>query len=304
MSVYTTNNTNTQNELLMKKLMEFYTLPFHSNSFNCQYEDLNFQPENKNDLMTKNINVESNEDTDSLFFPNEIENLYCIRQKTNEEEDTGIQIAKSNEEKLKKQIIKSEYRENPSTFYNTEYQACSVIVDNSILQKISQNLIKMMRIINGDENISLRIVDWFVTNYAKKYYTVYDIIKKNEKCRFKVYNDYKLKLKAYSKRRFDVFCRWERIKINYDVNKYMETTIGQLNFFKWAIENDIIKYISENYKSIEDDMNERNNSKKNNSNSSIESLGNSKTRKKREELSESACKSIKKEFVNIVVKFN
>lgn len=248
MSVYTTNNTNTQNELLMKKLMEFYTIPSVSNSsFEDYYEN-------------QNLIVYDNSD-DSAG----IENHFVL---TN----------------------------------NVDVQ--NIIVDNSTFHKISQNLMKMMKIINGDEKISLRIVDWFVTNYAKKYYTVYNIVKKNEISRFKVYNDYKLKLKAYSKRRFDVFCRWERIKINYDTNKYMETTIGQLNFFKWAIENDIIKYISENYKQIEDDMNERNNSKKNNSNSSVESSGNSKTRKKREELSVSACKSIKKEFVNIVVKFN
>ena len=64
-----------------------------------------------------------------------------------------------------------------------------------------ENLNKMMRIINGESKISLRIVDWFVTNYAKKYYTIYELpIYKgsDETMRFKVYNDYKLKLKAYS----------------------------------------------------------------------------------------------------------
>jgi hypothetical protein len=123
-----------------------------------------------------------------------------------------------------------------------------------------------------------------------------------------VYNDYKLKLKAYSKKRFDPFCRWERISIPYDEEKYMETTIGQLNFFKWAIENDIIEYIKTNYEEIEQDMNNRNSSSSRNSSlSSNESDGmfsGDKTRKKREELSVSACKCIKKEMVSIVVKFN
>ena len=53
---------------------------------------------------------------------------------------------------------------------------------------------------------------------------------REENALFKVYNEYKLKLKAYSKKRFDPFCRWERISIPYDENMYMETTIGQLNF--------------------------------------------------------------------------
>ena len=55
--------------------------------------------------------------------------------------------------------------------------------------------------------------------------------------------DYKLKLKAYSKRRFDPFCRWDRITIPYKGDNSIQTTIGQLNFFKWALENDVIKYI-------------------------------------------------------------
>ena len=176
-----------------------------------------------------------------------------------------------------------------------------------------ENLHNMMSIINGESKISLRIVDWFVTNFAKKYYTVYEQqIKEGspDTYRFKVYNDYKLKLKAYSKRRFDPFCRWERISIPYDNDNFMETTIGQLNFFKWAIENKIVQYIEENYKDIENDMNNRNSTSKrkpspdNISESNEPSVDNSKTRKKRQELSISACKCIKKETVKIVVKFN
>lgn len=172
----------------------------------------------------------------------------------------------------------------------------------------SNNLNKMMNIINGESKISLRIVDWFVTNFAKKYYTVYQMhsTTDNDITRFKVYNDYKLKLKAYSKRRFDPFCRWERITIPYDNEKYMETTIGQLNFFKWAIENNIIHYIETNYQDIENDMNQRNSTSKRKA--SPDNLpndnDNAKTRKKREELSISACKCIKKEDVKIIVKFN
>ena len=161
----------------------------------------------------------------------------------------------------------------------------------------------MMRIINGETKISLRIVDWFVTNYAKKYYTVYNIpsLKGDVSTRFKVYHDYKLKLKTYSKKRFDPFCRWERITIPF-MEKHMETTIGQLNFFKWAIEYKVIDYIEENYQQIENDMNSRNTSSK--KRDILENGENSKTRKKREELSVSAVKCIKKEKVKIVVKFD
>ena len=158
-----------------------------------------------------------------------------------------------------------------------------------------KNMDKMLSIINGESRISLRIVDWFVTNYAKKHYTVYEV---KDTQRFKVYVDYKLNLKAYSKRRFDSFCRWQRITVPYGPEKYIQTTIGQLNFFKWALENNVINFIENNYAEIEADMNTRNSTSKRKTNNS------QKTRKTREELSISASKSIKREEVEIIVEFH
>ena len=167
-----------------------------------------------------------------------------------------------------------------------------------------ERLKRTISVINGESKISLRIVDWFVTNYAKKNYTLYTIEQTadNVARRFKVYDDYKLKLKAYSKKRFDPFCRWDRISIPYKDGNFIETTIGQLNFFKWALENKVVDYIEKNYETIEKDMNNRNSTSKR---KELLLVGdNSKTRKKREELSVSATKSIKKEKVEIVVQFN
>jgi hypothetical protein len=185
---------------------------------------------------------------------------------------------------------------------NTIYTTQNELLLNNLMKFYNDesNLTRMLKIITGESKISLRIVDWFSTNYAKKYYTLYTIYKPNETVkRFKVYFDYKLKLKAYSKKRFDPFCRWDRISIPYKNDTCIETTIGQLNFFKWAIENNVINYIEENYETIEKDMNSRNSTSKRK-----ETVENSKTRKKREELSISATKSIKKEEVEIVVQFN
>ena len=72
-----------------------------------------------------------------------------------------------------------------------------------------------------------------------------------------VHNNYKGQLKAYSKRNFDPFCRRNRIRFYYEDNKYFITTVGQMNFFKWAMENHIIEYIRDHLKVIEDDMNLR-----------------------------------------------
>ena len=122
----------------------------------------------------------------------------------------------------------------------------------------NENIQRMLDIINGNSRISLRIVDWFATNYSKEKYTIYTLQDSDGKdYRFKVYNDYKLKLKAYQKKRFDPFCRWERIMIPYGEGTKIQTTIGQLNFFKWAIENKVLEYIEENFDAIEKDMNSR-----------------------------------------------
>jgi len=182
-----------------------------------------------------------------------------------------------------------------------------------VFYKVDNNLEKMLNIINGKSNISLRIVDWFVTNYSKNNFTVIEQINGT---RIKVYNDYKLKLKAYSKRRFDPFCRWDRITVPLDTTRSIETTIGQLNFFKWALENQIIKYINDYYNLIDNDMNVRNSyakKKQTSSESSVSSsssetsvipANNKKTRKKREELSQNACRNIKREDVSTVLAFD
>jgi len=187
---------------------------------------------------------------------------------------------------------------------STSYSTQNDLLLHNLLKfyKNKAHLDTMLSIINGDSSISLRIVDWFATNYAKQKYTIYNISNKynsNESVRFKVYMDYKLKLKAYSKKRFDPFCRWDRINIPYTEGNMIQTTIGQLNFFKWAIENQVIDYIKENYTLIENDMNNRNSTSRRKN-----SIDNTKTRKKREELSVSATKSIKKEHIQIEVKFN
>ena len=259
-----------------------------------------------------------------------------------------------------------------SSLYNTQNDLLLHKVLRFYNENGGDNMDLMLSVINGTTNISLRIMDWFVTNYSKKHYTVYDLVGSGSGTpakRFKVYVDYKLKLRAYSKKRFDPFCRWDRINVPHKNGAtYIQTTLGQLNFFKWAIENEVLRYIQENYTAIETDMNIRNNTTRklakshqtsaatvdggefvafvvasgsdansscasnhsvpsgssvvsgsvvaSNANvgpslggatNSIPSLGGgtpTKHRKKREELSLSATKSIKKEFVDIVISFN
>ena len=118
---------------------------------------------------------------------------------------------------------------------------------------------KMLEIINGDSNISIRVLDWFVANYSKKNDTTYKI-KINGICQqFNVNLEYKNQLTCCSKRHFDPFCRKKKITYKYeslDKNKVVkfESSIGQLNFFHWAIRNKVIEYLSRHLLEIETDM--------------------------------------------------
>ena len=134
--------------------------------------------------------------------------------------------------------------------YSTQNQ----LLLNKLMEFYSKdnNIDKILPIINGEHKVSLRLIDWFVTNYSKKYYTTFNITSKSGNARrFKVYVDYKLKLKAYSKKRFDPFCRWDRITIPYGENTSIQTTLGQLNFFRWALEYRILDFIEKNLVDIE-----------------------------------------------------
>jgi len=129
--------------------------------------------------------------------------------------------------------------------------------------------------------LSLRLFDWFVTNYSKMDNTHYFI----GESLFNVHVDYKNQLRAFSKRQFDPFCRRERVYLILDSNdnnkilsyfnnldecpedlsNILVSTVGQLNFFRWAIKFNIASYILKHHEEIEKDMtdsNKQNRSKK------------------------------------------
>ena len=124
----------------------------------------------------------------------------------------------------------------------------------SSLQKFYSNRAdtnEILELLQGTSRISLRLIDWFVTNYARQYNISY-ILNSQE---FMVYTNYKSQLKAYSKKLFDPFCRRERIMFQLPGHESFLTTVGKLNFFRWAIEKGIIDYIKLNLAKIEKEMN-------------------------------------------------
>jgi hypothetical protein len=148
----------------------------------------------------------------------------------------------------------------------------------------ANNVQRVKDILEGKSDLSLRLIDWFVTNYAKKFNTSF--LTKSGK-HVIVYLSYKSHLKAYSKKMFDPFCRSKRIKfMNFD------TTVGQLNFFEWAITDDILDYLQTHHEHVHNDMETRLKETETN------------THKKRHELSKSATNSLRCHDVRVTVSFD
>ena len=109
---------------------------------------------------------------------------------------------------------------------------------NSLLlfYKKPANMKYFIYFISKESKISLRIFDFLCTKYLKNNNVIYYVEKSSGKTAFNLNVAYKAQLKAYSKLQFDPFKRHERISIPY-LNSTIVTTIGQMNFFKFAIEN-------------------------------------------------------------------
>lgn len=186
------------------------------------------------------------------------------------------------------------------------------------------NLEVLLPILQGKSPISLRLIDYFVTNYAKKNNTSYILNGRQ----FLVYFHYKRELNAYSKRLFDPFCRRERILFQARGHESFVTTVGQLNFFRWAIEKEILRHITETRETIEKDMNttlkehySRSTGKSKSTvdtfpttvtapsistvkDTDVSTLSSSSSRKKRSELTQSAMKKVNFHACDVVVSFN
>tara|TARA_B000000477_G_scaffold38938_1_gene33130 strand:- start:465 stop:1001 length:537 start_codon:yes stop_codon:yes gene_type:complete len=128
-------------------------------------------------------------------------------------------------------------------------------------------------IISGKSFISLRLIDWLLTHFAKNNNIQYWIDDNNKKIfkilpdnlkkaanlrKFNMYIDYRAQLKSFSKMYFDPFRRHERITYKITDKETIETTIGQLNLFRWFFKNYIYEYISNNYNEIAKNMSSKN----------------------------------------------
>ena len=102
----------------------------------------------------------------------------------------------------------------------------------------------LVDILDKKSSISLRNLEWFITNYSKKKSLSY---KTFEGKTFAVHCAYKSSLDGYSKKLFDPFCRTDKFEYSVPQSESkVTTTVAQLNFIRWCIKNGIIDYITNN----------------------------------------------------------
>lgn len=175
----------------------------------------------------------------------------------------------------------------------------TLLLKSSLLQFYDKkdHLETILKIINKNTEYSLRLLEWFCSNYSKKNNIIYPLSKTKE---FNVYLSYKSQLDSYQKKQFDPFKRnyvgYEKFDMVYAPGKSFKTTVGQLNFFKWCIENKILDYVKVNITPIKNDMNESVNYSDNKSTPK-------QNRKKRQPLSTSAIRTCVKRYASITIKF-
>lgn len=108
----------------------------------------------------------------------------------------------------------------------------------------SKNSEILKDILEKRSGISLRNLEWFITNYSKNKNLSYTT--RTGKM-FSVHCAYKSSLDGYSKKLFDPFCRSNKFEFTIPgTHDTITTTVAQLNFIKWCITNNVIDYIKSN----------------------------------------------------------
>jgi len=156
------------------------------------------------------------------------------------------------------------------------------------------NLRQLTDVLGKNPPVSLRTIDWLVTNYSKasNRYIEGCITPTN------IYIAYKAAQSSVKKKLMDPFCRRERIMFTNADGEEFVTTLGQLNFFRWALKNGVLKYAIDNAKDIEKHMLETTARP-----SAGGETGPTKKRQKRKELSRAANKSCTRTQIRTVIKF-
>ena len=144
-----------------------------------------------------------------------------------------------------------------STLQRARWEQLHVIEPYYSDERIEQQLLPLINKREGaagSKRVSLRVLDWLVTNFSKKNRIIYTLQDPGGKqLPFNLYLQYKSSLNRYKRHVFDPFRRHRRVYFIHKQHMY-STTVGQLNFMHWAFEHRIIEYAQSRMAEIEADM--------------------------------------------------
>ena len=158
---------------------------------------------------------------------------------------------------------------NIKSLLNECEQSKDTLLLNNLLDHFKNNSVSLgslVSVVTEESQVSLRVLDWFVTNYAKKKQD--KLMEAKELKGVHIYNEYKSQLKAFNKKMFDPFSRvtpkssLQKFPFYYDNDKHIMTTVGQLNFFRWAHESGVMEYVHVHLKEIKSDIKHRDKGKR------------------------------------------
>jgi len=210
--------------------------------------------ESNNSSCESDENDESNKSNDSIEVKKTINKKTNSGSETNEVNTATVNKGNGDNVQLNK-------------FFTKKELCCYAEVNNYFHNICTKGNIHLMRdIISSTSRISLRILEWFTAKHSKRRSDI--CYRTNELCdelgdEFDIRISYDAQLKSYKKKNFDVFKRGKKFLYGYDKNnitKKIETTLGQLNFFKWGFENNIIDIVRDNLEKINNEMKKDNNS--------------------------------------------
>lgn len=196
----------------------------------------------------------SHSETDSETNDCVSENSYI----SDEEMDEVLIKNQSKSKKIKKNPTKSLKLPLRDALKTVEERSLYTEVDRFFTTKCDQMKVqKMVNIINNEDTISLRLLNWFAMKYSATMMAL-DFVNSDGKIElFDVKISYRARLNTHSKRYFDPFRRGRKFDYEYDKtdkSRAVETTLCQLNFFRWMFMHDLMDYVEENFEELKNKM--------------------------------------------------
>lgn len=247
-----------------------------------------------NDQDSDEYDSSYNGSENSYLSDNDDENIDDIEG--SDQEDEGNKSKDSKSKKIvKKQPLKSKKLPLKDALKTVDERSLYTKIDKFFNTECDLKTIqKMVKIIENDDSISLRLLNWFAMKHSATMQSLEITNVDGNTELFDVKISYRARLNTHSKKYFDPFRRGRKFDYQYDKadnTKTVETTLCQLNFFRWLFMHDLLDYVEEHFEELKNRMGTFNNVEKKKK----------EVKKEKEKVKKSVVKN-KKEDIKLKVK--